>query len=68
MFNKADSTSKRFTLDEKQQGVTGGLRVFTDSHTGVQYLVVRDGTGVAVTPLLNADGKPLISEEHRGIQ
>lgn len=61
MFNKTDSADKRFILNDKQEGITGGLRVFTDSHTGVQHLVIRENTGVAVTPLLNADGKPLIA-------
>ncbi|MFJ3032071.1 DUF6440 family protein [Rothia terrae] len=61
MFNKTDSADKRFILNDKQEGITGGLRVLTDSHTGMQYLVVRENTGVAVTPLLNADGKPLVA-------
>lgn len=36
MFNKTDSADKRFILNDKQEGITGGLRVLTDSHTGVQ--------------------------------
>lgn len=66
MFNSSNPADDRFTLDNDQVGRHGALRVFTDSHTGVQYLVVRDGPGLAVTPLLNTDGKPLVAgtEEH----
>lgn len=47
--------------------VTGGFAVntacITDTKTGVQYLVVFTGAGVAVTPLLDKDGKVTLAEK-----
>lgn len=36
--------------------------IYADTQTGVQYLIVNTGTGVAVTPLLGRDGKPLVED------
>ena len=34
--------------------------VFVDRETGVHYLLVRSDHGIAVTPLLGADGTPVV--------
>ena len=47
---------------------TGGLglfmstRIIIDTETGVNYLLASYGNGCGLTPLLDAEGKPLISE------
>jgi Flp pilus assembly protein TadB len=33
--------------------------IYRDMQTGVQYLVVRAGSGVSITPMLDREGKPL---------
>ncbi|MDR3085519.1 MAG: DUF6440 family protein [Christensenellaceae bacterium] len=40
----------------------GTVVVYADRATGVNYLVVNSGYGVAVTPLIDKDGKPLVTE------
>ena len=32
-----------------------------DTKTGVTYLIIRNTFGSGITPLLNADGKPIIT-------
>jgi hypothetical protein len=44
----------------------GAIVVYVDKETGVNYLVVGNGNGVAVTPLLGGDGKPLVAEGYPG--
>lgn len=35
--------------------------LFVDRETGVNYLVIKDGYGTGVTPLIDADGKPVVT-------
>lgn len=48
---------KRFVQTYKESGV----RVLVDKTTGVNYLYMSSGYGGGVTPLLNADGTPIIT-------
>ena len=34
--------------------------IIVDSETGVHYLLVHSGYGIAVTPLLGSDGQPIV--------
>ena len=43
------------------QGALTTTEIWVDKETGVNYLLHRDGCGGGFTPLLNADGKPVIS-------
>ena len=36
--------------------------VIVDKETGVNYLFVRSGYGAGLCPLLDADGKPVVSK------
>ena len=54
---------KRFELavSEGLRGSGGGQTwIVQDKGTGVQYLVVNTPYGTGVTPLLGADGKPVV--------
>lgn len=44
-----------------EQGIVDAMEIWVDKETGVNYLFHRDGCGGGLTPLLNADGKPVIS-------
>ena len=44
-----------------EQGIVAAMEIWVDKETGVNYLFHRDGYGGGLTPLLNADGKPIIS-------
>ncbi len=40
-----------------------GIRqVLVDKETGVTYLVLKSGYGLGITPLLDKDGKPVITK------
>ncbi len=43
------------------QGVIDMMEIWVDTTTGVQYLFHRNGNAAGLTPLLGADGKPVIS-------
>ena len=43
------------------KGTMNVNEIWIDRETGVNYLFHRDGYGGGLTPLLNADGKPVIS-------
>ena len=36
--------------------------LYVDKETGVTYLFVKSGYGAGLTPLLDADGKPVITK------
>ncbi|MCL2300953.1 MAG: DUF6440 family protein [Firmicutes bacterium] len=48
---------------EADSGITETIReIYVDTQTGVQYLIVNTGTSVAVTLMLDAEGKPLVDK------
>ena len=62
MFNKTDKKEKRF---EKvyEQGTMDGMEIWVDRETGVNYLYHYAGYSGGLTPLLDRDGKPVVSPE-----
>ena len=51
---------KRF-IKIYSQGKMQGFEVWADHDTGVQYLFGFSGYAAGITPLLNADGKPVVT-------
>ena len=51
---------KRF-IKIYSQGTLQGFEVWADRDTGVQYLFSFSGYAAGITPLLNADGKPVVT-------
>lgn len=43
------------------QGVMTLTEIWVDKETGVNYLYHQDGYGGGMTPLLDRDGKPVVS-------
>ena len=53
---------KRFqTVKMESMGFASHAKVIVDRETGVQYLFVHDGYAGGLTPLLDAQGRPLVS-------
>ena len=51
------------TLKEGSSLNNGGIRqILVDQETGVNYLLIKSGYGLALTPLLDKDGKPIITK------
>ena len=55
---------ERFDIKEKAYvSFATDAVVIVDKETGVNYLFVHRGDGGGLTPLLDADGKPIISKD-----
>ena len=54
---------KRFEFKEPEKGtiLTAAL-IIVDKETGVNYLMVRSGYGAGLTPLIDAEGKPIVTK------
>lgn len=53
----------RFEVIKKEGSAikdSGLIQVIRDKETGVQYLWIKSGYAGGITPLLDADGKPII--------
>lgn len=53
--------NKRFEIVEAE-GNTRGVYVIIDKKTGVNYLMAKFGTAGGLCPLIDKNGKPVISE------
>ena len=55
--------NKRFEFQkaEKDSLMTDAL-IIVDKKTGVNYLMVRSGYGAGLTPLIDAEGKPIVTK------
>lgn len=56
------ANNKRFVCTQKE-GNTFGVQcmVLVDRETGVNYLLTQNGYGGGLTPLLDREGKPIIT-------
>ena len=54
---------KRFE-EVYSQGM-GTVKIYMDKQTGVNYLYVQNGYSGGMTPLLNADGTPVVTPVQR---
>jgi hypothetical protein len=53
--------NKRFVWEKAQSGLLKQATILIDKETGVNYLFVQEGYAGGLTPLLDKDGKPLIT-------
>lgn len=53
-------SDKRFVW-LKSEGFLKETRIIIDTETGVNYLFVQEGYAGGLTPLLDADGKPIVT-------
>lgn len=54
---------KRFFEKYKQNDLVLGKYILVDKETGVNYLYVAHVQGAGLTPLLDQEGKPVITRE-----
>ena len=52
---------KRFETVYQESTVLTEKTIFVDKETGVNYLYIANGTGGGLTPLLDSDGKPVVT-------
>ena len=53
--------NKRFVWETAQSGLLKKTTILIDKETGVNYLFVQEGYAGGLTPLLDKDGKPIIT-------
>ena len=46
-----------------QQGTIDVVEIWVDTQTGVNYVFHRNGNAAGFTPLLDKDGKPVVSQQ-----
>lgn len=62
MFTKKNEKNERI-ISEKPLPYGTNFNVLVDTETGVNYLAVMFGSAcISVTPMLNPDGKPIITQ------
>jgi len=52
---------KRFIRTHSESGLQGTSEIWVDRETGVNYMYHAAGYGAGLTPLLDRDGKPVIT-------
>ena len=55
------SKPKRFETVHQESTMLTEKPIFVDKETGVNYLYIANGTGGGLTPLLDSDGKPVVT-------
>lgn len=61
--NKLAMAKDRFEIKDKTSGLLTEALVVVDKETGVNYLFFHRGNGGGLTPLLDSDGKPIITKD-----
>lgn len=52
---------ERFQITNVPAGLWGTAQILVDKQTGVNYLFYQNGNAGGLTPLLNREGKPVIT-------
>ena len=64
-FDDVKAKERKKTMDRfkkiYQQGTVDVIETWLDTETGVQYVFHRNGNAAGFTPLLDKDGKPVVT-------
>ncbi len=52
---------KRFVWADRESKIFKEISVIVDTVTGVNYLFVEHGNGAGLTPLIDENGKPIVT-------
>ncbi len=55
------SKEKRFTKAYTQSGFSSDIQIWVDNETGVNYVFIQNGYSGGLAPLLDSEGKPVIT-------
>ncbi|EEA85006.1 DUF6440 family protein [Peptacetobacter hiranonis] len=56
------SKKDRFEVIYQETGLKSEKTILVDKKTGINYLFVANGFGGGLTPLLDKDGKPVVTK------
>lgn len=62
MFNRGDRQDDRFEVIY-EQGKVFLYKIIRDKETGVNYLYHSAGEALSITPLLDEEGKPVVTKD-----
>ena len=54
--------NNRFEIVYQETGLKSEKTIYVDKETGVNYLFIANGFGGGLTPLLDVEGKPIITK------
>ena len=57
------SKEKRFEIAYQESTILGEKIIYIDKETGVNYLFIANGYAGGLTPLLDANGKPVVTKQ-----
>ncbi len=60
-------THDRFAVAYKQGTITTETKILVDRETGVNYLYHQSGSSGGLTPLLDREGKPVVTAVYDGM-
>ena len=60
--------NERFVVGYNQESFATGTKILIDKKTGVNYLYHQSGSSGGLTPLLDRDGKPVITTVFEGME
>lgn len=55
------SNDKRFIKSYTQSSFASDIQIWIDTETGVNYVFIQNGYSGGLTPLLDSEGKPVIT-------
>jgi hypothetical protein len=58
----ASKSDRRFEVIHKEGNISG-FKIVVDKETGINYLFSWDGYAGGLTPLLDKDGKPVVTTQ-----
>lgn len=58
-----DREDKRFIKIFKEGSLTESMEILLDTETGVNYIHLNAGYGISLTPLLDSNGKVVVSSQ-----
>jgi hypothetical protein len=61
MFGNNENKEKRFKVVSDQSSRLLGITVVQDTETGVNYIIAQGVESLGITPLLDREGKPLVT-------
>ena len=57
------SKETRFEIAYQESAMLGEKIIYIDKETGVNYLFIANGYAGGLTPLLDANGKPVVTKQ-----
>ena len=61
-MKKKESRFEKVFMEGSDMSTEGFRMILVDKETGINYLAWKAGSGAGITPLLDAEGKPVVTK------